>query len=926
MPRTLLRTFTIDDVDATHVVSFREEHVLGLPPTLTIEVRFLGHIPIENMVGNTCLLGVGFADNTEHQFKGVVEEACVIGTSMTSGAAFAYELKVVPHLATLARNVDCRIFQELDVKEICSEVFADFGVQNVEWHLSGTYPKREYCVQYQESALAFVTRLCEHEGIYFFVEAGDDGDTVILCDDSVMRADPIAGDPLLPSRTRAGLSTHADFCLVPADQRRVRSGKFTLRDFNFEKPLLDMTATFEGSADTDLEMYDFPSGYAEVDEGKRLAQVRFEAEEAWRHTLEIEAVCPRLAVGRKLEIGDAGDLNGEYFVVAATHHFVDVSGDGDETPLDFKVVAKLIPIDVPYRCPQRTPSPRIHGPQTARVVAPEGSPSETIHTDEHGRVKVKFPWCRSEHEDDKASCWIRVAQMQSSGSLVLPRIDWEVIVEYVEGDPDRPIVTGRVYNGTFMPPYALPEGKSRTSLMTRSTPGGGGTNEIRFEDKAGAEEIMMNAQYDMTIATANNKDTTIGNNQTTVIGVNASLAVGSNQDVKITMGAQNTIGADQTVDVGGNRKVEVNAVTGLTVGGAATTTIGGNQFEMDGNPLEALLALAAREVQEFLAEKADQAVAAVTGAVQGAVDQALGPIQDLTAQVESLGDNMQAIADGDLGAIGGLVGDASGIPGAGDFARTMGGEGGGDGGGGPLGDVVGAGNMVSDIANNAVSAGSQALGSAANSAITSGVGAAQSAIADAMGFDGAGGGGASMGNAAGPEGDVGAQDGTDRTKGPGHSMAVVAGTHAETVGALKGVAVLDGINLNVAGNMTQNAGLAHLEVVIGNRAESAEGDKSETALGLVVLSKAGESETVGGDRMTMVGGAIVDKLKGSHSIEAGGMASFIGALHKYEASEAITFKCGDSEVVIDGSGITIKATLVAKLASKIQLTKDVHEV
>jgi type VI secretion system secreted protein VgrG len=590
------------------------------------------------------------------------------------------------------------------------------------------------------------------------------------------------------------------------------------------------------------------------------------------------------------------------------------------------VQATLVPKDVRYRLPQRTPRPIIHGPQTARVVAPPGAEPEAIHTDEHGRCKVKFMWDRSDVKDDRASCWMRVSQLQTSGSLVLPRVDWEVIVEFLEGNPDRPVITGRLYNGVYMPPYALPEGKSRTALRTASTPGGGGSNEIRFEDKAGSEEIMINAQKDMTIATANNKTKKVGNNETSVVGVNQSLSVGADQTVKITKGNQHTVGADQSVSVGGNRKVEVNAVTGLTVHGSATTSVGGNQFEMDGNPLEALLALAAREAQEFLAAKADQAVAAVQGQVQGAVDQALGPISDLTSRAEGLGNNMQAIRNGDMSAVGGLVGDASGLPGAGDFARSLGGGGGGGPAGGPLSSVVSSGNMITSAAQNAVSGGAAAAASAAQSAVAGGVGAAHSALASALGVDGGGGGGSSMANEAGPEGNVDGVTGTDRAKGPGHSTALVGGSQSETVGGMKITGVLDGINTNVGGSMTQNAGAAHVEIVIGDRGESAEGSKTENALGLVVLSKGGESETVGAAKTCMVGGAIIDKLKGSHAIEAGGPATFIGAFHKLEAKGKITLKCGASEVVIDGSGITITSPMITVMGGKIQLPKSVSEV
>lgn len=925
MARSIRVAFEINGLVANRVVSYREEHRVGRPASLEVQVRYTAYQSVDDMVGQPARLEVGFANESPHVFVGIVEEASVMGTSLTVASAHQYVLRVVPQLALLARSVDARIFQEMDVREIVAQVLQDHGVTRSEWRLVGSYPKREYCVQYQESALDFITRLLEQEGIYYFVESGPDGEVVVFADDSSSAA-PIADDYELPIRAGSRLGIDQDFGRIPTDQRRVRSGKFTLRDYNFERPALDLTCEAEGATDTDLEIYDYPGEYGDPGEGKRLAQVRLEAEQAWGETVTVEALCPRLEAGRVVKLTDAGDLEGEYFVVEAIHDYADHGREDEETTPEVEVTATLIPKSVPYRLPRRTPVPVIHGPQTARIVAPEGAEPEAIHTDEHGRCKVKFNWDRSEISDDKASCWMRVSQLQTSGSLVLPRIEWEVIVEYLEGNPDRPVITGRLYNGVFKPPYALPEGKTRTTLRTQSTPGGGGHNEIRFEDKAGAEEIMIHAQHDMTLATANDKAKKVGNNETTVIGANSTLQVGGDQTVKITKGNQNTISGDQSISVGANRNVEVNAVTGLTVHGSATTSVGANQFEMDGNPLEALLALAAREAQEFLQAKAGDAIAQIQSHVQGAVDQALGPINDLTSRAESLGNTMQAIQNGDMGAIGGLVGDASGIPGAGDFARSLGG--GGDGGpaGGPLSGAVEGGNMIVSAANNAVSVSGSAATAAANQAVAGGVGAAHRALADALGVDAAGGGGSSMDNRAGPEGSVDGQDGTDRTKGPGHAIAVVAGTHSETVGGMKIAGVLDGMNTNVAGSMSQDAGAAHVEVVIGDRAESGEGSKTETALGLVVLSKGGESETVKGAKTCMVGGAIVDKLKGSHQVEASAPATFIGALHKMEAKTKITLKCGASEVVIDGGGIAITSPMVTFMASKIHLPKNVSEV
>ena len=216
--------------------------------------------------------------------------------------------------------------------------------------------------------------------------------------------------------------------------------------------------------------------------------------------------------------------------------------------------------------------------------------------------------------------------------------------------------------------------------------------------------------------------------------------------------------------------------------------------------------------------------------------------------------------------------------------------------------------------------------SAAHNAVHQGVGAAHNALAGALGLDSAGGGGESGMNAAGPAGDVAGVDATDREKGPGHSTALIAGSHTEKVGSIKALGAIKQIDTNVSGNKTIDVGAATVQLAIGNYAETAGGSKKESALGLVVLSQGGESETVGGSKTTMVGGAIVDKLSGSHAIEAGGPATFIGAFHKVEASEKITFKCGASTVVVDASGISITSPIVAFLAPKIQLPKKVSEV
>ncbi|MEJ7728523.1 MAG: type VI secretion system tip protein TssI/VgrG [Polyangiaceae bacterium] len=951
MSRTLLASVVVADVPASVVTGFQIRHVAGQPLALDVEIGFDSYQPIAAIVGKPARLDFGHRGGEPRAVFGIVTAARVVGTSAKGSEkrATRWKLRIVSRLALLAGSVTSRIFQDKSAKDVVSEVLTEHGIDKVEWRLVGApLPVRDNCVQYQESDLAFVSRLLEHEGVYSFVEGGDEGEILVFADDSTVAA-PMPGDPELVARPRSGMSDEHDGVYVVKERQRVRSGKFVLRDYDFQRPALDLTSTAAGARYDRLEVYDYPGEYVEPSDGERLAKVRLEEASVEAEVVEIEAVCARLAVGQKLTLSGTAELDADYFVFAVEHDYqladtatgarppggASTAGagrrGGGTAGARYVVRARLLPIATRFRPARRTARPIIAGPQTATVVAPAGSAGESIHTDEHARCKVKFHWDRSEAVDDKASAWVRVAQLQTSGSMMLPRIGWEVIVEFLEGNPDRPVISGRFYNGANMPPYALPEGKTRTAVRTASTPGGGGSNEIRFEDKAGSEEVMIHAQYDMKVAVANNAKTTVGKNETRVVKNNAQLGVGGGQKTKITKGNQGTVGGSQTVTVGGDRSVEVNAVAALTAHGDASTSVGGDQFEMDGNPLEAMLALAAQAAAEFATAMANNAIATVKGQVDGAINQVMGPVNQLNAQAEQLGASMQAVAGGDLSGVAGMAGAATGIPGAGQMAASMaappaGGDGGGGAPPGPPGAPSPAAQANAAIAGQGNALQAMAQG-AASQAIARGAGMAQGAIADALGLGGSGsGGGASGANAAGPAGDVPGIDATDRAKGPGHSIAKVGGAHEETVGTAKVTAALTSIDTNVTGAASIKVGAATLQLCIGNYAEKVQGSKSESALGLVVLSKAGESETIAGSKDTKVGGAIIDKLKGSHTVQASGDATFIGAFHKFEAKTAIVFKCGGSTLTITSGGVTLESPMVTFMAPKIQLPKKVTEV
>jgi type VI secretion system secreted protein VgrG len=951
--------FVAPGVSVVHVLGFNASDSVSRPFEAWVDVLCDDNVEDDKVIGAKAAIQFGHADEDYRTLVGSIESITAFGLPDSDGGRlFNYRFTLVHPLSLLAWIEDSQIFQDLTAPEIIKKILEQNMISGsgIELRLTATYLKREYCVQYNESVFAFISRLCEAEGIFYFSEVSDEGDAKLVFADDSSAAGNIKGEPEIKFKDSGGLDHAAEFLTEITARERMVSGKFVLRDFNLETPKVDLTSEAKGDKYDDLEVYDYPGGYADTGEGKRLAKVRLESEFVSKTMVDVETNSSRLAAGKIMKIADAEDADvadGEYFITGVMHRWErGAGGRGGAAALggqQYRCTATLIPKKVKYRAPIVTAIPVIEGAQTATVVCQAGAAPQEIHTDEYGRCKLKFNWDRSAPTDDKASAWFRTGQMQTSGSQALPRLGWEVLVEFLEGDPDRPVVTGRVYNGTLMPPYALPEGKSRSSIQSSSSPGGEGKNEIRMEDKAGAEEIFIKSQYNTSMKAANNKSTNVGANETKNVGADAALTVGANQDVKITKGASSAIKGNQDVKVGAMRKVEVNAVTGLTVKGDASTTVGGMHYEMDGNPLEALIALAMSKAAEKLADKAAEAAEHVKGAVMGKVNQVLGPVNAVVGKAQALGAGMSAVANGNMGAAAGVLAGAAGLPGAG--AMFGGGGGGGGGGGegghggggggegahGGGGEGGGGGGVKPGLAATAHAGpggkGSSAGGIAAKNyltgkmtdAIQKGVRKAAKALAGGEGGDAEGGGGGSKDNAGGPKGDVDGIDEEDKEKGPGHAEHEVKGTITETVGGLKIAGVADGIMTN-SKTFTENIGAARAEIVLGNRAESVEGVKNEDALGLIVVSRADETEAVGGMKMQMVGGAVAEKIGGGHSVDGGSMATFISAFHKVEAGGKITFKVGGSEVVVDDAGITINAPIIMVLASKIELPKAATEV
>ncbi|GMV49632.1 type VI secretion system tip protein VgrG [Nitrospirales bacterium NOB] len=511
-----------------------------------------------------------------------------------------YRAEVVPGIWKLGLRTNCRIFQEKTIPDIIKEVLLDAGLTANQFRFalnSGRYKSRTYCVQYGESDLNFISRLMEQYGIWYYFEHRETSHVLVLGDDPSAAATlPGASSIRYHAPATAGLSTDEHIAFF-SYHREIRCGAVKLRDFDFEKPRLTVTGDAQAKMDGKLEDYEYLGECRDSSERNLLAKVRLEEAQAVGQLGMGHSDCCRIIPGYRftMEQCHRSDLNREYLTVGVTHKGTQSQSLGAETGTVANEPAyhnefHCIPSDVPFRPAAITPRPTIQGPQTAIVVGPKG---EEIYTDKHGRVKVQFHWDREGNRDEKSSCWVRVAQVwagTSWGAMFIPRIGQEVLVEFLEGDPDQPIVTGRVYNGDNMPPYALPSEKTKSTLKSNSSIGGGGSNEIRFEDGKDKEEIFLHGQKDWTIAIENDKNQTVGhdetlavtNNRTKTVGVDQSETVGANKTIQVGANHTESIGGAESITVGKGSAHTVALARALTIGGAYQVSVGAAMNETVG--------------------------------------------------------------------------------------------------------------------------------------------------------------------------------------------------------------------------------------------------------------------------------------------------------------------------------------------------------
>lgn len=524
-------------------------------------------------------------------FNGVVTRFAHTGTN---GSFSIYQATLHPGLWLLSRASDCRIFQDMSVPDIIKQVCGNYGSDVVldQTGLSQDYSPLPYCVQYRETDLDFVCRLMEQSGIYFYFTHAAGRHTTVLADSYTLHTAIPGYDRMEVSPGARDVESFNSWAVNGA----ITTSKYDVDDFDFEKAQssaaggLRATATIAAAyGQASYAMYDYPGKYVTAAAGGAIAKARVESEHGQGEEITASVNARGLYPGGLFSLVEhpRAEANSTYLVTSASY---DIAGDdyasGNRA---FSFASNITAIDKTQAFrPRRTvPLPVVQGPQTAMVV---GKAGEEIWTDKYGRVKVQFHWDRLGANDENSSCWVRVAQGWAGkgwGALTIPRIGMEVVVSFLEGDPDRPLVTGCVYNGDAMPPYDLPANQTRSTVKSQSSKGGAGFNELRFEDKKGAEEVFMHAERDFLRVVKNNDALKVGfetadkgdqtvdikNDQTITIGHDALETITNNQTI--------TVKVDQKLDVDGDQKVKVGKTIVIEAGTSIELKVGGSSIKIE---------------------------------------------------------------------------------------------------------------------------------------------------------------------------------------------------------------------------------------------------------------------------------------------------------------------------------------------------------
>ncbi|MBD9656869.1 type VI secretion system tip protein VgrG [Pseudomonas sp. PDM12] len=563
-------------------------------------------LKLNALLGKPMGLAVQLADGSDRYFHGIVARC---SQTAHRGQFASYQVTLKPWLWLLSRTSDCRIFQSKTVPDIVKQVFRDLGFSDFEDALTRSYREWDYCVQYRETSFDFVSRLMEQEGIYYYFRHEQERHVLVLCDayGAHSTAPGYARVPFYPLDDQMRERDHIhDWHLA----HEVQPGSLALNDYDFQRPSARLevrSSIAREHSNADYPLYDYPGEYVQSKDGEQYARNRIEAIQAQYEQIRLKGNARGLGSGHLFSLTDypRDDQNREYLIVDSEYTITQdlyESGRGSES---FQFDSSLTCIDASqvFRPLPLTVQPIVQGPQTAMVVGPKG---EEIWTDQFGRVKVHFYWDRHDQSNENSSCWIRVSQNWAGknwGSIQIPRIGQEVIVSFLEGDPDRPIITGRVYNAEQTVPYDLPANATQSGTKSRSSKGGtpANFNEIRMEDKKGEEQLFIHAEKnqdievendethwvghdrsktidnDETVHVKHDRTETVDNNETITIGVDRSEKVGNNETITIGVNRTEQVGSNETISIGANRTESVGSNETISIGANRTESVGSNE-------------------------------------------------------------------------------------------------------------------------------------------------------------------------------------------------------------------------------------------------------------------------------------------------------------------------------------------------------------
>ena len=542
MPRVMeIVTPLGEDVLLFHTMSAREEMSRLFEYQLDL-LSARDDINLDEILGKNVTIKLALPSDETRFYNGFVTRFAEGGTL---GRFRRYSATVRPWLWLLTRTSDCRIFQEQTVPEILKTVFADHGVADFKFELTSTYRKRTYCVQYRETDFNFVSRLMEHEGIGYHFRHTEGHNTLVLTDSTSMHTAVPGVETLSFVSNVDQIRPELEHIRSWELSREIQPGVYVHDDYDLERPSVELKTSKtlpRNFTPSDFEVYDYPGLYTQKSDGEQYAAVRMDELGSQFEFAQGKTNARGLTVGALLTLEDhpRADQNREYLIVSASTDmlFENYESLPDPRPTSYSCAFVAMPSSQQFRPKRRARKPFVQGPQTAFVVGPAG---EEIFTDELGRVKVQFHWDRRGGNDQLSSCFIRVSQYWAGknwGAIHIPRIGHEVIVDFLEGDPDQPIIVGRVYNGTNVPPYKLPDNKTQSGVKSRSSLQGtpDNFNEIRFEDLKGKEEINIHAERNLSTSVEADESHSVGHDRSTSIDHDDVLTVKHDRKIIVKEG------------------------------------------------------------------------------------------------------------------------------------------------------------------------------------------------------------------------------------------------------------------------------------------------------------------------------------------------------------------------------------------------------